>query len=406
MKFKKIILITFLLLTVLTISAVSAVEDNETIELANIENAKDNNNLLYDDSSEIISDTINNDKTLAVDGQSYQTNLNSNNEDNVLSLQDTKMIGDSGDHSYKITVKPAKVYSNKKFTYTAKLTDNEKPVSGVYLDLSIHDASNGWTSYGSRTNSNGTATFKLDSEPIGKYDIAVEIDDYNCDGYAYADSYIKVVKNPKAKTTVKAPKITAKYKKNAYFKISVKNYKGKPIKKLKLALDIKTGKKWKIYYVKTNNKGVAKFNTKKLTAGTHEVIIYDENPNSKYIIEKDSKIIIKKKITKKTTKKKSSSKYKIIKTKAKFHWITKKSGKFKVKTIIFDMTAGFRAPYKYVDTWLYKNGKLLGQSEYRVKMKINGQWTKWKKAGPGTNHHRYSVRDSASVDGIKVKVHK
>ena len=70
------------------------------------------------------------------------------------------------------------------------------------------------------------------------------------------------------------------------------------------------------------------------------------------------------------------------------------------------MTAGFRAPYKYVDTWLYKNGKLLGQSEYRVKMKINGQWTKWKKAGPGTNHHRYSVRDSASVDGIKVKVHK
>ena len=39
-------------------------------------------------------------------------------------------------------------------------------------------------------------------------------------------------------------------------------------------------------------------------------------------------------------------------------------------------------------------------------MKINGKWTNWKKAGPGTNHHRYSVRDSASVDGIKVKVHK
>ena len=54
---------------------------------------------------------------------------------------------------------------------------------------------------------------------------------------------------------------------------------------------------------------------------------------------------------------------------------------------------------------LERDPNSLGSSD-KVKMKINGKWTNWKKAGPGTNHHRYSVRDSASVDGIKVKVHK
>lgn len=108
-----------------------------------------------------------------------------------------------------------------------------------------------------------------------------------------------------------------------------------------------------------------------------------------------------------TTKKKSTSQYKIITTSAKQYWITKYSGKFTVKTKIWDMTAGFRAPYKYIDTTLYKNGKQLANGKYSVNYKINGKWTGWAKYGTtSTAHHRYMVYDSARVDQIKVKVHK
>ena len=55
------------------------------------------------------------------------------------------------------------------------------------------------------------------------------------------------------------------------------------------------------------------------------------------------------------------------------HWITKKSGIYTVETIIWDMTAGFFAPYKYIDTTLYKNGKQVKNTKYSVNYKINGK---------------------------------
>ena len=143
-----------------------------------------------------------------------------------------------------------------------------------------------------------------------------------------------------------------------------------------------------------------KISTKNLKPRKYEVYVNIED--GEYSGYKSQKLTVKKA----TTKKKSSSKYKIITTKAKKRWVIKKSGHFKVKTKIWDMTAGFRAPYKYVDTWLYKNGKLVDQSKYKVKLKLNGKWTKWRTSGWGTNHHRYSVRDSVKVGGIKVIVRK
>ena len=49
------------------------------------------------------------------------------------------------------------------------------------------------------------------------------------------------------------------------------------------------GKKWKLYHLKTNSKGVANFNVKKLKPGTHDVFIYIEEVHSKYDLEKNSK---------------------------------------------------------------------------------------------------------------------
>ena len=105
--------------------------------------------------------------------------------------------------------------------------------------------------------------------------------------------------------------------------------------------------------------------------------------------------------------KKKTSPYKIITTSAKMYDIYKKSGKFTVKTRIYDMTAGYRKPYKCIDVFLSKNGKLVKNSKYKVNYKINGKWTGWSDYGTiETSHHRHYVYDSASVGQIKVKVKK
>lgn len=104
--------------------------------------------------------------------------------------------------------------------------------------------------------------------------------------------YKGTVKIKKMPTIVKAPKITAKYKKTKYFKVSIKKKSNKKaLKKIKLKLKVYTGQKYKIYTVKTNKKGVAKFNTKKLKKGIHKVEILTNNKI--YEVNKKSQIKIK-----------------------------------------------------------------------------------------------------------------
>ena len=95
------------------------------------------------------------------------------------------------------------------------------------------------------------------------------------------------VKVSKAKTIVKAPKLTAKYKKSKYFKISVKNKATKKVAK-NLVLKVKIDKK--TYKIKTNTKGIAKFNTKILKYGKHKVTITSANVN--YYVQAKSSITI------------------------------------------------------------------------------------------------------------------
>ena len=90
------------------------------------------------------------------------------------------------------------------------------------------------------------------------------------------------IKIDKARTIVKAPQVTNKFKKSKYFKVTIKN------KKIKVF----SGKKFKTYTVKTNKKGIAKINTKNLKTGKHKVVISSGNKN--YSISKKSLIKIKK----------------------------------------------------------------------------------------------------------------
>ena len=433
MKFKKIILITFLLLAVLTISAVSAVDENNTMEKYDLKTTYGTQTPIEQTNEELTAD---------------ETKMENNVSENDI-LTNNNEQGDMLGYSYTFKMDSITVNkSSTSFKYPIHISTNGWSQNDV-LDITIKDP-NGRSSSGMYGFSGNT--FYLDITPsiIGKYSVSVKISSYgSVSSSNNPTGYITVV-DPNANTNtptnsntptntntninndnyiqeyyeyedyedyeeddyddydedeyeayLKAPTTKVKHKSNSYFKIKLLNFYDDPVKYKKITLKVWTGKKTKTYTLKTNSKGIAKFNTKKLKIGTHKVKITFKGSGRYTGHTIYSKIIVKK-----ATAKKSSSKYKIINTKAKFHWTTKKSGKFKVKTIIFDMTAGFRAPYKYVDTWLYKNGNLLLQSEYKVKMKINGKWTNWKKAGPGTNHHRYSVRDSASVDGIKVRVHK
>ena len=89
-------------------------------------------------------------------------------------------------------------------------------------------------------------------------------------------------------TISSCPTITLK---STSAKVTVKANK-KAVKKVAVKVKVFTGKKSKTYNIKTNNKGVAKLNTKKLKVGKHKVVI--SSGNSNYKISAKSKITIKK----------------------------------------------------------------------------------------------------------------
>ena len=95
----------------------------------------------------------------------------------------------------------------------------------------------------------------------------------------------------KASTIIKAPSVTNKYHKNSYFKVLVKHKTTKKtVSGLKVKLKVYTGKKYKVYTVKTNSKGYASLNTRLLNKGSHKVIIY--SGDSSYKISAKSTIKI------------------------------------------------------------------------------------------------------------------
>lgn len=117
----------------------------------------------------------------------------------------------------------------------------------------------------------------------------------------------------KIATKTEADIVAFKYKSNNYFKVEVEDRYDDdiPIKNVKVKLKIYTGSKSKTYIVKTNSRGIAKFNTKNLNPGSHKVVI--TSADERYKINKVSKIIIGKQYS--TVLKPKSSK--VLKTKDK-----------------------------------------------------------------------------------------
>lgn len=78
----------------------------------------------------------------------------------------------------------------------------------------------------------------------------------------------------KATAVIKASKITVAYKKGGQWTIKFIDSKSKkPIANMKVTLKVYTGKKFKTVSLKTNSKGEATYQTKKLAKGNHKVIV-------------------------------------------------------------------------------------------------------------------------------------
>ncbi len=175
---------------------------------------------------------------------------------------------------------------------------SSKPAVGVLL-LAVAKSSKKTYSLPITTNSKGIATIKASKLNAGKYKIKV-YEAFCIPGADPGDErYIKVpvvltkttLEVKKTKAIVKAPKVKFKYKKSKYFKVTLKHKSTKkPMSGIKLKLKVYTGKKYKTYTVKTNKKGVAKFNTKKLSYGKHNVKVMSGNKN--VIVSKKSVIRI------------------------------------------------------------------------------------------------------------------
>ena len=100
-------------------------------------------------------------------------------------------------------------------------------------------------------------------------------------------SFGSIDKLIKTQTKVNAPKLTKVQNESKTFDITVKDKKTKkPIKNLKIKLKIGE----KVYTVKTNSKGVAKFNTKSLDEGTYKVAIF--SGDDRYYVSAKSTIKI------------------------------------------------------------------------------------------------------------------
>lgn len=95
----------------------------------------------------------------------------------------------------------------------------------------------------------------------------------------------------KKATIVSAPKVTNKFNKTQYFKVKVKDKSTKKVVRgIKIKVKLAAAKFNKYFIIKTDSKGIAKLNTKKLLNGKYRVAI--SPANNKYLISAKSTIFI------------------------------------------------------------------------------------------------------------------
>ena len=210
------------------------------------------------------------------------TNENSNvtpNNIRVLSVIPAKFIGK------KLTVR----YNSGKY-YSVRLLESEDQTecNDAKVSIKIYKGNKLTESFTKEVDGFGYVKFKVNPKwGIGKFKVVIHQTDIHYEVKDFV-SYITV---KKAKTTVKAKNTKSRFKKSKYYKITIKNKASKkPVSKLKIKVKVYTKGKYKTYSLKTNKKGIAKFNMKNLKRGNHKVKILSRD--KKYTVSKTSRIRI------------------------------------------------------------------------------------------------------------------
>ena len=253
-----------------SLQADAATQDNAESLSADISDE----NILEETSGEVIGskneDVISNsENSTNIDGVYESTNV----ECSAVTQQYT-----SGNIVYKVKVYDIVSYEGVK---------HEEPKYNQIVKLRVYTGSN-YKEYQGKVAEDGTAAINVPNLAIGTHKVEVYLGDDK-----KASSTIKIVKST---TKVYAPVKTIKHKKNTYYKIKVLDSYGNPVKKVVLKVKVYTGKKSKTYSIRTTASGIAKLKTKKLSLGTHKIVITTKNKN--YKISKTTKIYIKKKVPK------------------------------------------------------------------------------------------------------------
>ena len=110
----------------------------------------------------------------------------------------------------------------------------------------------------------------------------------------------------KATAAIKASEITVALKKGSLWTIRLVNSKtNKPISNMKLTLKVYTGKRFTTVTVKTNSKGEANYQTKKLAKGNHNVVVSAKDSRYNFNTLKSSIKVVKQTALKFKVKKKT-----------------------------------------------------------------------------------------------------
>lgn len=210
-------------------------------------------------------------------------NGNSSVSDIYHSVGDFKFVNSTCDSKKNITKLSATLKAKDLTTtydsqarYEVELLYGGSGVMDIKLELRVYTG-NTYKSYYGYTWDYGEHLFTIDSSmSLGKHKVVL----LSKSKYYTAKSVTKYITIKKAKTTVKAPKMTGKYKKSKYFKATIRNKaSGITVKNIKVKVKVYTGKKYRTLTLKTDKKGVVKFNIKKFKRGTHKVKITSKNKN-------------------------------------------------------------------------------------------------------------------------------
>ena len=267
----------------------------------------------------------------------FQTNENGTSEINVngfvggtydltISNNDTKNINSkSVDGSFtilKIPVvinsKDVTVYYNTGTTAKIKVTQNGKPLSGMYVLVTLYATSTKYSNYLFQTNSKGEISFSA-SLTVGKHKMIINSADNRYDAKQVTPTI--TVKKATGKFTAK--KVTTYYKAGKYFTLKLTNTKKKkPIYDAKVNIKIYISKnRYYNYNGKTGMNGQIKLLLDSLKPGTYKVVISCADKKDYSAKQITSKIVIKKapaKLTpKKVSAKKGAKKYFQVKVKNK-----------------------------------------------------------------------------------------